>query len=157
MRRRTMLVAGVLAVAVGIQAVGPERTNPVADPAMTLEASAEIPPDVAATLRRACYDCHSNETRWPWYARVAPVSWLVVNDVKNGRGQMNLSTWATYNAYDRADMLEDVCKMTRTGKMPLAPYLQMHSEARLTEHDIVTLCAWTSREAQRLVDTAAPE
>jgi hypothetical protein len=93
---------------------------------------------------------------WPWYARVAPTSWLVVQDVQQGRGQLNLSAWASYNEYDRADLLDDMCRLARAGEMPLRPYVLMHREARLSPGDVAALCAWTTREAERLVGGAAP-
>ena len=157
-RRGSSIALGVLAAAfVVMQGLAPERTNPATDPSLRLEAQATVPDHVAATLRRACYDCHSHETRWPWYARVAPVSWLVVRDVDAGRGQMNLSRWGEYNEYDRADMLDEACTLVRASKMPLRPYRMMHGEARLSPQDIAAICAWTRREAARLPGAGAPQ
>jgi hypothetical protein len=133
-----------------MQAFGGARTNPSVDPSLRLEAQTTVAPDVAGIVRRACYDCHSNETRWPWYSRVAPARWLVVHDVDEGRGQLNFSTWGEYNVYDRADMLDEACKLTTEGKMPLRPYLLLHPEARLTPQEIEGFCAWTKQEAERL-------
>jgi hypothetical protein len=152
MRRRAITVAaGVLAlVGVGLQFVGPARTNPDTVPATRLEGTTKVPPQVASTLRRACYDCHSNETTWPWYSRVAPPAWLVIHDVNEGRGALNFSRWGEYNPFDRADVLEKMCKEAKAGKMPLRPYLMMHSEARLSAQDVSALCAWTADESERL-------
>ena len=91
MTRRT-IVTSLVAVVVGIQAVRPSRVNPPVDPSMRLEAG-PVPTPVAALLRRACYDCHSNETHWPWYSSVAPTSWLVSRDVVTARKQINFSRW----------------------------------------------------------------
>jgi hypothetical protein len=141
----------VLAVAfAAMQFAGPKRSNPQVDPALGLEAHAEVPAAVAATLRRACYDCHSNETRWPWYSRVAPPGWLVAHDVDEGRSHLNFSRWGKYNPFDRADMLDEACKEVKNGAMPLRPYLLLHSEARLSPQDVEALCAWTQAEAARL-------
>jgi hypothetical protein len=133
-----------------MQLTAPARTNPAADPALRLEASSNVPAPVAATLRRACFDCHSNDTRWPWYSRVAPTSWLVVHDVNEGRGQMNFSHWGEYNEYDRADMLDEACKLATSGRMPLRPYLLMHRDAQLSREDLDALCAWTRAEIERI-------
>src|SRR5438874_1058331 len=83
-------------VLVAIQLVPVERTNPSATKPI------EAPAEVTAVLRRSCYDCHSNETRWPWYAYVAPVSWLVADDVKDGRAKLNFSSWGDYPLAKRA-------------------------------------------------------
>ena len=69
------------------------------------------PAPVMSTLRRACFDCHSNETRWPWYSALPIASWLVEGDVKEGRGQINFSRWAQYDRFDRADMLDEICNL----------------------------------------------
>lgn len=137
-------------VFVALQFTGPARVNPAADPGLRLEAHGRVPPSVAGLLRRACYDCHSDETRWPWYSRVAPVSWLVVRDVARGRGQVNFSRWGEYNAFDRADMLDEACELASKREMPIKPYRLLHPEARLSDADVADLCAWTSAEASRL-------
>lgn len=155
MKARAVSIAlGVAALGlVTMQVLSPARTNPSADPSLSLGAQIPVPEPVAALLRRACYDCHSNETTWPWYSRVAPASWLVVHDVDEGRGQMNFSRWAEYNEFDRADMLDEACSLASSGKMPLRPYRMMHSEARLSRQDIDALCAWTRAEIERITGT----
>jgi hypothetical protein len=85
-------------------------------------------PQTRELFRRACFDCHSNQTVWPWYSRVAPVSWLVQNDVDTGRSHLNFSEW------DRAQRhAKDVAAEVKPGDMPLPYYLPMHPAARLTE------------------------
>ena len=111
-----------------------------------------LPTTVLSTLRRACFDCHSDETRWPWYAALPIASHLIERDVTEGRGQLNLSRWTQYNPFDRADMLDKICLRASTGKMPPWQYRVMHSDARLSETDITALCDWSQREAQRLVE-----
>lgn len=150
MSRILKAAAGLVVVAlVGAQFFRPARENPPVQPEARLEALAQVPAPVGDLLRRACYDCHSNETRWPWYSQVAPVSWLVARDVRLGRGQLNFSAWGEYNPYDRADLLDEACEQASSGNMPLAPYVLMHSRARLSPADVAALCAWTSAEAAR--------
>jgi len=84
-------------------------------------------PATRALARRACFDCHSNETVWPWYSHVAPVSWLVLHDVEDGRHSMNFSEWD--KPQDDAD---HAAKMVNRGKMPLKKYLLLHPDARLS-------------------------
>ncbi|HKW15058.1 MAG TPA: heme-binding domain-containing protein [Candidatus Krumholzibacteria bacterium] len=85
-------------------------------------------PSTRALAKRACYDCHSNETVWPWYSHVAPVSWQVMSDVVKGRHEMNFSEWD--KPQDEAD---HAAKMVTRGKMPLPKYLLLHPEARLSQ------------------------
>ena len=93
MKAQVAWVGGALAVVLaGIQLVPVERTNP------PVESEVAAPPAARAVLRRACYDCHSHETRGPWYAQVAPISWLVANDVQEGRRELNCSQWQRRDA-----------------------------------------------------------
>jgi hypothetical protein len=84
-------------------------------------------PETRALFRRACFDCHSNQTVWPWYSHIAPVSWLVQDDVNGGRRHLNFSEW------DRPQKhAKDVPEQLKQGDMPLWYYLPMHPAARLT-------------------------
>ena len=95
-------------------------------------------PDTKTLFHRACFDCHSNETTWPWYSHVAPVSWLVQNDVDGGRHQLNFSQWGQPQRHAK-----DVSDQVKQGDMPLWYYLPMHPAARLT-----------ASEKQALIDGA---
>lgn len=152
MLKKLLVLVAVLFVAA--QVVRPARSNPTVDPARTLQATGRVTPEVSAILDRACRDCHSNETRWPWYSHVAPVSWLVANHVSDGRRRLSFSRWAEYDVPKRLDKLDEMCKEVREGGMPDSSYLLMHSEARLTDADKETLCAWTSQERTALIESA---
>ncbi len=135
----------VLALAVVfalIQGYRPEPTNPPVDPSRTIQATMDVPPHVNAILERSCNDCHSNETHWPWYSNVAPVSWMVVEDVNEGREHLNFSDWASYPPKDAAHHLEEICEETKKGAMPMKEYLWTHRDARLTTADVRALCSW---------------
>ena len=99
-------------------------------------------PAVKAVLRRACYDCHSNETEWPWYARVAPVSWLIARDVRKGRAELNFSTWNQYSTQQRVKKLKETWEEVTAGEMPPWFYLPAHREARLSAEDRALLTQW---------------
>lgn len=133
----TMIVA-----AVGIQSIRPARTNPPTDPSRTLFARSLVPASAAAVLQRACRDCHSNDTRWPWYSNVAPVSWFVIDHVNHGRSHFNYSDWAKYEGSEAAKLIKNSCDLVRKGSMPLASYALVHTETRLSPQDIEALCAW---------------
>jgi hypothetical protein len=155
-RRTWVLLGAALVIALSLQFVGPARTNPGADGGLTLERHASMPDEVAGLLRRACYDCHSHDTRWPWYSRVAPVSWLVVNDVDTGREHLNFSTWGAYHRFERADLLDRACDLVARGAMPLRSYTWLHRDARLGPGDVEALCAWTREESTRLTQPPGP-
>ncbi len=133
----------VIAGAAAIQFVRPARTNPITVPDRTLAARVPIDRDVSAVLNRACRDCHSNDTRWPWYSNVAPVSWFVIDHVNHGRRHFNYSDWAQYGPEDAKRILKNTCAFARKETMPMPSYLWMHRDARLSDADIVALCDWT--------------
>ncbi|HXE80475.1 MAG TPA: heme-binding domain-containing protein [Vicinamibacterales bacterium] len=144
-RRRPLIVLLVIVIVMfaGMQLIRPERTNPPADPGRDIRSHLQVPPDVAAILERSCRDCHSNETKWPWYSAVAPASWLLAYDVRAGRGEMNFSEWGDYEAEEASHLLEEACELTREREMPLRPYTWLHPRARLSDADVERLCAWT--------------
>jgi Haem-binding domain len=134
-----------------LQFTNPARTNPpvVSD----LIAGNPPPPEVAATLRAACYDCHSNETRWPWYSRVAPMSWQIAKDVSEGRDNLNLSEWPNDNPKRAAKRLEDMSEEIGYGEMPLKKYTFIHADARLTDAQKKQLTDWLDARAGQLKAT----
>jgi mono/diheme cytochrome c family protein len=124
-------LAGLLVLFALIQVVpyGEGRTNPpvVAEPEWDGPQTREL-------FYRSCVDCHTNETRWPWYSRVAPASWLLQKHVHEGREHLNVSEWGMAD-YDADEAAEEV----REGEMPLPSYLRLHPEARLSDEERATL------------------
>jgi hypothetical protein len=146
---KVVLAAGLCFV-VGLQFVGPARTNPASPPAHAITAQMPVPADVDAMLTRACRNCHSNETSWPAYSYIAPFSWLVINHVNQGREHLNLSEWA-YTPEEGADVLDKICREAKRGKMPLRSYTLIHWSARLSPTDVTRLCAWSDEAATNLM------
>lgn len=138
--RRTLVASGLALVGLvlAIQLVPVDRSNP------PVTADLAAPPAVDEVLRTSCYDCHSNETRWPWYSRVAPVSWLVSRDVGEARDRLNFSVWGTYEPKRQQRLAEEIWEEVEKGEMPLEIYLLVHADARLTEDDRAVLAAWSA-------------
>jgi hypothetical protein len=145
---KRLIVVG-LVIFVVIQFVGPARSNPATNPARAVTKHVTVPSDVKTILDRACWNCHSNQTRWPWYSYVAPVSWNVIAHVNDGRGSMNLTAWPE-GPEEAAEILDAVCDEVKKGHMPLPQYVWMHPEARLSDADRARLCAWTEDAAESL-------
>lgn len=138
-RARRFLVGAVTVTALillAVQFVPVKRQNP---PVTT---DLVAPAEVKAVLRRACYDCHSHETRWPWYSRMAPVSWWVAAHVEKGRADLNFSQWPVFDLESRALFLRDIEKQIEDGTMPLKSYVLGHPEARLTAGENELILAW---------------
>ena len=150
---RWVLVVGLCLFAVA-QVVRPAKTNPPVEPSMALESHVNIDPQVAGILDRACNDCHSNKTRWPWYSNVAPVSWFVIDHVNDGRDHLNYSEWGKYDASEQQGLLRQTCLMVKKGAMPLSSYTPMHPASKLTTGDVAVLCQWTDK-ARSMFQTPA--
>jgi len=151
-RRDRLILIGLLILLIASAARSYSRLPELpANPADGVDANTLVPAPVMSTLRGACFDCHSNETRWPWYSALPVASWLIEHDVREGRGQLNFSRWTRYNKFERADLLDKACEKATKRDMPLWQYRILHREARLSEADIAVLCAWTRHEATRLV------
>jgi len=144
-----IVLIGAAVLALGIQVFRPARTNPPVDPARTLQARTHMPSRVAAILDRSCVDCHSHETRWPWYSEVAPVSWFLAHHVDEARHHMNFSDWPDKLKLQDAH-LTMMCEEVRRGSMPIASYTWMHRGSRPSEEDARILCEWTESEHERL-------
>lgn len=137
---RATAITFVLALAIQLIPVtrdNPPVTGPIGAPA-----------PVAATLRRACFDCHSNETVWPWYSHVAPASWLVAHDVHEGREHVNFSTWASLSTAERQKRLLEIAEEVEKGAMPPGIYTPLHPETRLSLQDITAVVTWAREGAK---------
>ena len=139
-----IVLAAALAVLIQFVPVGAGVNPPV---------EVQIPWESAQTealVRAACLDCHSHETRWPWYSAVAPMAWGVAGHVTEGRAEMNFSAWGSYPSRKRVALLEKMCDEVREGRMPLKQYLWLHRDATLSEADWKSVCDWSMEEADRL-------
>ena len=137
--RVPLIVVGSLFVAA--QFVRFARTNPRVDGDFV------APVEVKNTLRRACYDCHSNETGWPWYSEVAPFSWLTHREVSEGRRRLNFSEWAEYvsDPETAARKLEQISESLAHDDMPPWYYQLLHPGVRLTDAERATLLRWVKQ------------
>jgi hypothetical protein len=116
-----------------------------------LLAGAHVPPEVRSAIDRACRDCHSESTRYPWYSYIAPVSWLINRDVRLGREHLNLSIWSEYSVTRRQRCLSEIANQVQDGGMPMAIYVAMHPSARLSTEDVHAIFEWTQTERARVI------
>ena len=135
-----------------VQLIRPERINPSIVDAEILESSIEVPEKVSQILARSCNDCHTNNTRYPWYSNVTPFNWFLVRHIEEGRRELNFSKWNTYDKSRQRRKLGDICEQITDRQMPLPSYLWIHSEARLSAEDVKVLCDWTDVEIKRLAE-----
>lgn len=156
MRRlgKPILLAAMLVLIVA-QFIPVSKTNPSVDAARTIHATMTLPAEVSRVFERACQDCHSNQTVWPWYSHVAPASWLLANHVKEGRRELNFSEWGQYQARRRDRKLKEICDQVQRGKMPQASYTFLHPQAKLGDQDKQAICAWTDAARKAIVPPVA--
>jgi hypothetical protein len=132
-----VIVISLAVLLIAVQLVPVDRSNP------TRGEDLQAPPAISKVLRQSCYDCHSNETKWPWYAHVAPVSWMLAYHVHEGRGKLNFSNWNHLSDKERAKLGHEIWEETSGGEMPLRVYLFLHAEARLNDDAIAMLRTWS--------------
>ena len=102
----------------------------------------QVPEEVSTMIRNACYDCHSQETNFPWYSYVAPVSWLVASDINKGRYHLDFSHWQRLEKKDKIKILDEIAEEIEDGSMPMKIYIPLHPEAKLSDEDRETLILW---------------
>jgi len=130
------ILLGLFVLGLAIQFLPVDRSAPPTD--------GEVPasPEVRAVLKKACYDCHSNQTQWPLYSRIAPVSWLVARDVHEGRKELNFTAWNHLTPERQAKKLRKSWEEVDEGEMPMEIYVPLHPEARLTAAEKSLLKEW---------------
>ncbi len=142
MKRKWKFFLLILVVVIFLsQFVPVKRDNP------PVIAEINLSSEVMPILKRACYDCHSNKSVWPWYSYIAPISWVIAYDVKEGREELNFSNWMTLDQRKQTKMVKEVWKEVKEGEMPPWLYRLAHVEARLTPGDISTLQEWVKSYA----------
>jgi Haem-binding domain len=115
----------ILLVLLGIQFIPIKKTNPI------ITQDIQAPAEVKSILRSSCYNCHSNETKWPWYSNFAPVSWMIINDVEDARNKLNFSTWNKISFEKKEELMKDIWDEIRQEDMPLTLYTYVHPESKL--------------------------
>ena len=117
----------------------------------------QVPENIRQTLNTKCADCHSSESRLPFYGRIPPVSWLVQHDIKEGREHLDLASWQTYTQEQKLDLLNRIATEAKTGQMPPRTYTFVHRGARLTTDEQQAVYAWAKAERRRIKEAEKNE
>jgi hypothetical protein len=137
-----MIPVSVLLLFLAAQFFPKNRTNPAGEVGADLFAVAEVPVEIRQILERSCYDCHSNETRWPWYSNVAPAGQWLAHHVEEARHHLNFSNWEKIAEHRRAKLMKEMSEEVAAGHMPLHSYLWLHGGARLSEQERAFFVNW---------------
>lgn len=143
-------VVGLAFVLILLQFFRIDKTNPPVVDGETLEAAVAVSPDISLIMGRACNDCHTNKTIYPWYANVQPAGWFLKGHIDEGREELNFSKFNTFEKKKKIRKLEEVCSEVESGQMPLPSYTWIHRDAILTESEKAAICSWTKSEIAKL-------
>lgn len=145
MSRTKKIVVILLLVLIAIQFIRPARNSSNKVPQADLLRHYNVPANVAGVLKTACYDCHSNNTRCPWYANIQPVGWLLAYHVREGKEELNFDEFATYSQRRQLSKLKAIGNSIKDGSMPLWSYTLIHTDAKLSKENKALLTNWTNK------------
>ena len=143
MKNRILLA--ILLAFIIIQFITIEQTNPTIKYNMAIDDN-----QVGEILKKACFDCHSNETRWPWYSNIAPISWLIEEDVNLARKELNFSNFEDYTKKRKLHKLDEMKEEMEEGKMPIDSYVFLHSEAELSSNEKQLVYNWIDKKKSEI-------
>jgi hypothetical protein len=146
--KKTLLV--LLVVFIAIQFVQPARNTSGQVLPTDISKTVSLPENVHTILQTACYDCHSNNTRYPWYNYVQPVAWILANHIKHGKKDLNFNEFGSYPARRQQSKLKAIADQVRDGEMPLYSYTIIHKKARLTKEEKSVIIQWAQNEMDSL-------
>lgn len=148
-----ILTVAVIIIFVVIQFFQPEK-NQNTDSENIIFKHEQIPENVQQIVKNACFDCHTNNTKYLWYHKIAPVSWMINKHIIEGKKELNFSEWGKMDNYDKIGALEDIRQELEQKTMPLKQYIWMHKEAKLTDDDRAAVFAWIDKKAGEIVKSS---
>ena len=151
MSRELKIILWILfGIFIGIQLIPSNRPSNNPKQNYDFFAANQVPDSLGRIIRSACYNCHSQEVNYPWYAYVAPASWLVSRDVRMGRSHLDFSNWNDLEKKDKIKMASEIGEEVEDGSMPMPIYIFMHPEANLSNQQRQAIVDWTEAWAEQL-------
>ncbi len=144
------ILIGLLVALVIIQFIRPERNMDSSPNADDITAHYAVPENVQAILKKACNDCHSNYTTYPWYANIQPLGFWLQHHIDEGKAELNFSVFNSYTDKKKAHKMEEVAEMVEKGEMPLESYTLIHGDAKLTKEEAEILITWAKALQQQI-------
>ena len=142
MSLKKKIILGLAVILIGIQFFQPLRNQSDEVTASHIERVYNVPQNVKAILTQSCYDCHSNNTRYPWYSRIQPGAWYMARHIKKGKEELNFSTFGDYSARKQRNKFRAMAGQVKDGEMPLSSYTLIHRNAVLSQDDKQVLINW---------------
>lgn len=150
MSRKKKILLAILAVLIAIQLIRPARNESSQALPTDIAKIYVVPDSVQTVLQQACYDCHSNNTRYPWYTNVQPFGWFMARHVRNGKAQLNFSDFGSYSLRKQRNKLRGIANSIKDDAMPLSSYTLMHPDARLSSTQKALLMDWALKTKDSL-------
>ena len=137
------IIIALLIIFIVFQFFRPKKNLSASISANDISTKYPVPDSVQSILKVACYDCHSNNTRYPWYAEIQPVAWWLNNHIIDGKKGLNFSEFTSYRIKKQFHRLDDINELVKKNEMPLSSYTLIHTDAKLTEQEKIILATWT--------------
>ena len=150
MSRTKKIVSAILLVFIAMQFIRPAKNTSKAVQQADMLTHFNVPDSVAGILKTSCYDCHSNNTNYPWYANIQPAGWLLAKHIKDGKEELNFNEFASYSQRRQLTKLKSVQNSIKDGRMPLSSYTIIHADAKLSDKSKATLIDWASKTIDSL-------
>jgi len=144
------ILLGLFIVFIVIQFIRPARNQSGQVLSTDITKTINIPDKILDVFKNSCYDCHSNDTRYPWYVNIQPMGWFMANHIKKGKTNLNFSEFGTYSKRKQANKLRAISKSVNDGSMPISSYTIMHTDAKLSEENKKLITEWTSNTKDTL-------
>ncbi len=150
MSRKKQILLLILVVCIAIQFIQPARNKSGQVLPTDISKTVPVPPAVDSLLRMACYDCHSNNTDYPWYANLQPVGWLLNGHIRKGKAELNFSEFGSYTMRRQQSKLKSIADQLKDNVMPLASYTWMHKKARLSPGEKMLIIDWATKAKETI-------
>jgi len=142
MSRKRKILLAILIVLIVIQFIQPARNENGQALPTDISRTISIPSNVQLVLQTACYDCHSNNTNYPWYANIQPMGWLLSSHIKDGKAELNFNEFGSYSQRRQQSKLKSIASQVKDDEMPLASYMMLHKKAKLTKEQKELIIGW---------------
>lgn len=146
--KKTLLIISIILIS--IQFIRPDKNREIQPTKNDITANLMIPLEIQEILKTSCYDCHSNNTVYPWYNHIAPISWLIAKHINKGKEHLNFSEWKKYNFNQKNHILDEIEEVIQKNEMPLKSYLLMHHDGTITQQEKEWLLEWIALEKIKL-------
>lgn len=145
MSKAKKILLTVFVVFIAMQFIRPPRNSSNTLQTADMVTHFSTPANVEGILKTSCYDCHSNNTRYPWYANVQPIGWLLTSHVKGGKEDLNFNEFTTYSKRRKLSRLKSIQNSIKDGSMPLGSYTLLHNDAKLSAEGKASIIEWTAK------------